>query len=136
MGTFQKDIEPWACVRNQRSCFYISVGILVLVSAIGVGKFTVNRAIAPITRATLVSYLVYGSVVVLIARNTRWAYRTHVEFIIVILFTFGIAALRDWRNRGQTLVHAKLSQVELADEAEQRHTESPVAKHLSDRSAP
>lgn len=73
-------------------------------SAVGFVKFIANQAIAPITRAILVSYLVYGSVVVLIVRNTRWAYPTHVEFIIVLLFAFGIAALLEWRNRRQTLV--------------------------------
>jgi hypothetical protein len=36
------------------------------------------------------SYLVYGFLGVLVLGGTRWGHRTPLEFVIVILFTFGL----------------------------------------------
>jgi hypothetical protein len=81
--------------RNASFTITIMAGVLVwgligLCSAFGLVVWLRDERCSWTSKAILLSYLVYGSLSVLVLGGTRWGHRTPVEFVIVILFAFGL----------------------------------------------
>jgi hypothetical protein len=68
----------------------VVLGLIGLCSVFGAAAWIGDRRSSWTSKAILLSYLVYGILSVLVLGGTRWGHRTPVEFVIVILFTFGL----------------------------------------------
>jgi hypothetical protein len=68
----------------------VVLGLIGLCSVFGAAAWIGDRRSTWTSKAILLSYLVYGILSVLVLGGTRWGHRTPIEFVIVILFAFGL----------------------------------------------
>ena len=68
----------------------VVLGLIGLCSAFGLVVWLRDDRCSWASKAILLSYLVYGLLAVVVLGGTRWGHRTPVEFVIVILFVFGL----------------------------------------------
>jgi hypothetical protein len=77
-------------------------GLMSLCAAFGVVTWIGDRRCSWTSKAILLSYLLYGFLGVLVLGGTRWGHRTPLEFVIVILFTFGLERIVRRRRADST----------------------------------
>jgi hypothetical protein len=69
--------------------FSLLWGGVVLISLVGIFVLVHSEKVCLATKLLLLTYLGYSSSVAFIASATRWTYRSHFEFVIVVLFALG-----------------------------------------------
>jgi hypothetical protein len=81
--------------------FFVSVliwGAICAFSVIGAVTWLRSDRSRTATKAVLMSYLAYAFLSVLVIGGTRWTHRPPFEFVIVILFAFGIEEVSERRG--------------------------------------
>jgi 4-amino-4-deoxy-L-arabinose transferase-like glycosyltransferase len=78
-------------------------GLFLVFTALGLVVFVRDWRSTDTSKTILISYLVYGALIVQASSGVRWTHRTPIEFVMVLLFSAGIEwTARRWNSARST----------------------------------
>jgi 4-amino-4-deoxy-L-arabinose transferase-like glycosyltransferase len=78
-------------------------GVFLVFTVLGLVVFVGDWRSTDTSKAILISYLVYGALIVHASSGVRWTHRTSIEFVMVLLFSAGVEwTARRWSSARST----------------------------------
>jgi hypothetical protein len=78
-------------------------GVFLVFAVLGSVAFVRDWRSTGTSKAILIGYFIYGALIVQASSGVRWTHRTSIEFVMVLLFSWGVEwTVRRWNSSRST----------------------------------